>query len=389
MTAKHGIRAGAFCCPCCCPFPSWDSALMGGKTVNGGGLRAFLRQVQGGGPGGQSDHGVQCCVAVPMVSAPASPRIGVGTWAWGNQLLWGYDPGQDGTLRQCFHRAVALGLHFFDTADSYGTGRFNGRSETLLGQFCSELAPADQQALTLATKLAPFPWRLGRQGLRSAFAASRQRLQGHLDLVQLHWSTARYAPWQEGPLLDGLVDLQLAGEVAAVGVSNLGPARLRQVHRHFQERGVALRSLQVQLSLLAPQPVQPGGLADLCQELGVELIAYSPLALGLLTQPAGDPPLWPPGPRGLLYRRLWNDCQPLLAALNRIASDRGVSQAAVALNWCRAHGAMPIVGLRSSDQVDGAAAALTWELGTDERQQLDATSTSLAVAMPANPFQSR
>jgi len=185
------------------------------------------------------------------------------------------------------------------------------------------------------------------------------------------------------------VDRQLAGEVAAVGVSNLGPARLRQVHRHMQARGVALHSLQVQLSLLAPQPVQPGGLADLCQELGVQLIAYSPLALGLLTQPAGDPPPWPPGPRGLLYRRLWNGCQPLLAALGSIAGDRGVSQAAVALNWCRAHGAMPIVGLRRSDQVDGAAAALSWELGNDERKLLDATSASLAVAMPANPFQSR
>ncbi len=362
---------------------------MGAKTVGGGRALGLLRQGQGGAPNIRSDYCAHCSDAVPMVSAPLTPRIGVGTWAWGNQLLWGYDPAQDGALRQCFHRAVALGLHFFDTADSYGTGRFNGRSETLLGQFCSELAPADRQALTVATKLAPFPWRLGRQGFRSAFEASRQRLQGKLDLVQLHWSTGRYAPWQEGPLLDGLVDRQLAGEVAAVGVSNLGPARLRQVHRHFQERGVALRSLQVQLSLLAPQPAQPGGLADLCQELGVELIAYSPLALGLLTQPAGDPPAWPPGPRGLLYRRLWNGCQPMLAALGKIAADRGVSQAAVALNWCRAHGAMPIIGLRRSDQVDGAAAALTWELGADERSQLDATSATLAVAMPANPFQSR
>ncbi len=324
-----------------------------------------------------------------MVSAPPTPRIGVGTWAWGNQLLWGYDPAQDETLRQCFQRAVALGLHFFDTADSYGTGRFNGRSETLLGQFCSELVPADRAALTVATKLAPFPWRLGRQGFRAPFEASRQRLQGHLDLVQLHWSTARYAPWQEGPLLDGLVDRQLAGEVAAVGVSNLGPVRLRQVHRHLQERGVALRSLQLQMSLLAPQPIQPGGLADLCRELDVELIAYSPLALGLLTLPAGDPPPWPPGPRGFLYRRLWKDSQPLLLQLQRIASDRGVSRAAVALNWCRAHGAMPIVGLRRPDQADAAAAALTWNLHDDEMGVLDATSASLAVAMPANPFQSR
>jgi aryl-alcohol dehydrogenase-like predicted oxidoreductase len=50
---------------------------------------------------------------------------------------------------------------------------------------------------------------------------------------------------------------------------------------------------------------------------------------------------------------------------------------------------MPIVGLRRSDQVDGAAAALSWELGADERKLLDAISASLAVAMPANPFQSR
>jgi pyridoxine 4-dehydrogenase len=313
----------------------------------------------------------------------------VGTWAWGNQLLWGYDPARDETLRQCFRRAVALGLHFFDTADSYGTGRFKGRSEILLGQFCSELPPADRDALTVATKLAPFPWRLGRQGFRAPFAASRQRLQGHLDLVQLHWSTARYAPWQEGPLLDGLVDLQLAGEVAAVGVSNLGPVRLRQVHRHLQERGVALRSLQVQMSLLAPQPTQPGGLVDLCRELGIELIAYSPLALGVLTQPPGDPPPWPPGPRGLLYRRLWQGCQPLLLQLERMARERGVSQAAVALNWCRAHGAMPIVGLRRPDQAEAAAAALTWDLGDAELGVLDAASASWAVAMPANPFQSR
>jgi aryl-alcohol dehydrogenase-like predicted oxidoreductase len=64
------------------------------------------------------------------------PSIGVGTWAWGNQFLWGYGPDQDAQLAAAFQRAVDLGLHFFDTADSYGTGRFSGRSETLLGSWC-------------------------------------------------------------------------------------------------------------------------------------------------------------------------------------------------------------------------------------------------------------
>ena len=229
--------------------------------------------------------------------APA-PGIGVGTWARGNQLLWGYNPCQDGELEATFLAAVGLGLHFFDTADSYGTGRFNGRSEALLGQFCASLASADQQRLCFATKLAPFPWRLGRRGYDRAFAASKQRLGGKLDRVQLHWSTARYAPWQEGPLLEGLADLVASGEVAELGVSNVGPLRLRQLHQHLVQRGIALKSVQVQLSLLAPAALQAGGVAEVCRDLGIELIAYSPLALGLLAGITGN---CPQGPRGACF----------------------------------------------------------------------------------------
>ena len=174
-----------------------------------------------------------------MAHPPARPPgIGVGTWAWGNQFLWGYDPSQDPMLEATFAAAVAAGLCTFDTADSYGTGRFNGRSEALLGRFVAALPPARRESLCVATKLAPFPWRLGRQGYQRAFEASKHRLGGRVDLVQLHWSTARYAPWQEDPLLEGLADLVQQGEVAALGVSNMGPRRLRSVHRRLAERGV-------------------------------------------------------------------------------------------------------------------------------------------------------
>lgn len=91
----------------------------------------------------------------------------------------------------------------------------------------------------MATKLAPFPWRLGRRGYDRALQASRQRLGGRLDRVQLHWSTARYAPWQEWPLLEGLADRVIAGEVESLGVSNMGPRRLREVQRKLGERGCA------------------------------------------------------------------------------------------------------------------------------------------------------
>jgi len=326
-----------------------------------------------------------------MPTAASLPAIGVGTWAWGNSFLWGYQPDQDPALEAGFRRCLERGLQFFDTADSYGTGRFNGRSEQLLGRFTAALSQEQREALTVATKLAPFPWRLGRRGFEAALEASRLRLQGKLDRVQLHWSTARYAPWQEGPLLEGLADAVLAGRVAELGVSNMGPQRLQQVQALLQERGVPLRSLQVQASLLAPEPFRPGGLAELCAALGIDLIAYSPLALGLLSRSPGPLPLLPPGPRGLLFRRLWFRIQPLLETMQELGQRHDASQAAVALNWCRAHGAMPIPGIRNAEQADLAAEALAWSLDASERQRLDQLALSLGAEarMPANPFSSR
>jgi len=326
--------------------------------------------------------------SLPAESPQPLPSIGVGTWAWGNQFLWGYDPALDHQLAATFQRCLELDLCFFDTADSYGTGRWNGRSEQLLGQFAAALSPAQRSRCCIATKLAPFPWRLGRRGFDRAFRASRQRLQGKLDRVQLHWSTARYAPWQEPPLLLGLADLLRSGQVASMGLSNLGPLRLRQVVAQLAAQGVAVASLQVQLSLLAPEAVAPGGVAQVCRELGIPLIAYSPLALGLLARPPSQVSIAPQGPRGTLFRRLEAGLGPLLDTMASIAAGHGSDLAAVALNWCRAHGAMPIPGLRRPDQVETVAAARSWQLSLAERQQLDQLVLS-GPRMPINPFQSR
>lgn len=70
----------------------------------------------------------------PLTVSP----MGFGTWAWGNQLLWGYQESMDEELQRTFNLAVENGINLFDTADSYGTGKLNGQSEKLLGKFIRE-----------------------------------------------------------------------------------------------------------------------------------------------------------------------------------------------------------------------------------------------------------
>jgi pyridoxine 4-dehydrogenase len=162
------------------------------------------------------------------------PEMGCGTWAWGNQLLWGYDQSMDSDLQQVFNHCLSHGVTLFDSGDSYGTGRLNGRSETLLGQFAHDYQGHHSNQLCLATKLAAYPWRLTAGSVVKAGVASAQRLQRPIDLVQMHWSTANYLPWQEAPFLNGLMTLVEQGQARAVGLSNFGPKRLKVAHQRFQ-----------------------------------------------------------------------------------------------------------------------------------------------------------
>ncbi len=316
--------------------------------------------------------------------------IGFGTWAWGNQLLWGYlSEKDDDLLEETFNEAVTRGLNFIDTADSYGIGHLNGRSEQLLGKFLKKLTPSKCKNLIVATKLAPYPWRIGREGFKASFKASKARLQDKLDRVQLHWSTSRYAPWQEVDLMDGLADLYESGLISQIGISNMGPKRLRWFHNRLQRRGIPLKSLQIQFSLLSPEPNKYLQIQEVCKELHIELLAYSPLALGVLVVPPHETKI----PittllRSNLFRRLLPPSIELRKGLNKIALDRGVSQAQVALNWCRAHNATPIPGLRNPKQAKDAAEASKWMLNIKEKQVLDDLSKDCKTRMPNNPFQS-
>ncbi|MEM0979989.1 MAG: aldo/keto reductase [Cyanobacteria bacterium P01_H01_bin.58] len=317
------------------------------------------------------------------------PVMGCGTWAWGNRLLWNYTPDMDTELQAVFDHCVAQGITLFDTGDSYGTGRLNGRSESLLGQFAANYTDAHPANICIATKLAAYPWRLTRQSMIRACQASATRLQRPVDLVQLHWSTANYAPWQEGALLDGLADLYEQGMVKGVGLSNFGPQRLRQIYPRFRDRGVPVATLQVQYSLLSTYPVTTLDISAVCQELGIRLIAYSPLGLGILTGKYTDRASLPKGLRGWLFRQLLPGIQPILQTLTAIATERDKTMAQVALNWCICKGFIPIPGAKTLAQATSNAGALGWRLEGGEVTELDAAVTRSEKQMVQNIFQTR
>ncbi|MBD0262285.1 MAG: aldo/keto reductase [Tolypothrix sp. Co-bin9] len=315
------------------------------------------------------------------------PTMGCGTWAWGNRLLWGYDESMDQQLQAVFNLCVNNGVTLFDTGDSYGTGKLNGRSELLLGQFAKEYQGAGKEDICIATKLAAYPWRWTRQSMISAGKASAQRLQRNVDLVQMHWSTANYAPWQEKTLLDGLADLYEQKLVKGVGLSNYGPKRLKRVHERFAERGIAIATLQVQYSLLSTYPVTELGLKDVCDELGIKLIAYSPLALGLLTGKYSEKGDLPKGIRGFLFRQMLPGMRSLLACLREIAQSRNKTMSQAALNWCICKGTIPIPGAKSVEQAKENIGALSWELDSGEIAELDKAAASADKKMVQNIFQ--
>ncbi|XP_038906464.1 pyridoxal reductase, chloroplastic [Benincasa hispida] len=322
---------------------------------------------------------------VKMGPLSVSP-MGFGTWAWGNQLLWGYQESMDSELQQIFNLAVENGINLFDTADSYGTGRLNGQSEKLLGKFIRQSQVKND--VVIATKFAAYPWRLTPAQFVKACQGSLDRMQiEKIGIGQLHWSTANYAPLQEMALWDGLVAMYDKGLVQAVGVSNYGPKQLVKIYDYLKDRGVPLCSAQVQFSLLSIGDDQLE-IKKICDSLGIRLIAYSPLGLGMLTGKY-SPSKLPSGPRGLLFRQILPGLEPLLTTLGDIADKRHKTIPQVALNWCMSKGTTPIPGAKTLKQAQENLGALGWNLTQEELNQLDDGARESPRKMIQNIFQTR
>ncbi|CAM9803916.1 unnamed protein product [Discosporangium mesarthrocarpum] len=182
---------------------------------------------------------------VPLGGISISP-MGVGTWAWGNKLVWGYNKAMDAELQEAFNLCLTEGINWFDTADSYGTGKIVGQAEVLLGKFLREYPGSAnvREGVQIATKFAPYPYRIGCGSIIKACDETLERLKMEsLGVGQLHWAPP--LGWQEKAYWQGLADLRAVGRIREVGLSNYGPKKLEQAQRFLGDRGVPLASNQV------------------------------------------------------------------------------------------------------------------------------------------------
>ena len=297
--------------------------------------------------------------------------LGLGVWQWGDTMMWGYGKGYgEADLRPVFDATLDAGINFIDTAEMYG----RGRSETLLGQFVQQAGVRDR--LVIATKFAPLPWRLSPNRLIQALRNSLNRLGlSRVDLYQIHFP---FSPIPVEIWMEALAKAVEAGLTRAVGVSNYSPSQTMRAHAALARYGIPLASNQVEYSLLDRKP-ETSGLVKVCRDLGVTLIAYSPIAKGMLTGKY-TPDNVPPGMRGRMYNRQYlGKIQPLIGLLNEIGQAHGVANSAktpsqVSLNWLICKGAVPIPGAKNLGQAQENLGALGWRLTDEEVARLDEAS---------------
>jgi len=313
--------------------------------------------------------------------------IGIGTWSWGDHMVWGYGRSYGrADLEAAFRVSAEKGINFFDTAEAYGWGQ----SERLLGQFIRVF----KQPVVVATKFLPSPWRLRKASLLHALHSSLERLgMDRVDLYQFH---KHYPPVSFETWMGSLAEAVEKGQTRAVGISNCKKEQMLLAIDVLAERGVPLSSNQVEYSLLNREP-EYTSLLKVCLNHGVTLIAYSPLAMGLLT--GKYTPENPPVNRFSLRERLalrayslaLPDCaaakacrfgreqliqiQPLIDLMQEIGeTHNGKTPVQVALNWVICKGAVPIVGVKNAHQAQENAGALGWRLTKGEIAALDEVS---------------
>jgi aryl-alcohol dehydrogenase-like predicted oxidoreductase len=285
--------------------------------------------------------------------------VGLGTWQWGSREWgWGRLYGKQDVL-DAFQRAMELGINFIDTAEVYG----RGKSEEVVG----EAIRGHREDMVIATKVWPLNLSYGRV-LRAAERSLRRLGVDVIDLYQVHWPNPLF-PIQN--TMKAMKKLVKEGKIRSVGVSNFNLKRLKAAQDALAP--VELASNQVRYNLLDRQI--EAELLPYARTEKITIIAYSPLAQGLLTgkyrsDTRPDSFIQAVNP-GFSSRNLTRLVE-VNRTLSEIANAHGKTPSQVALNWLMSkENVVAIPGVKKLEYAINDAGATNWRLIDIEVERLE------------------
>ena len=303
-------------------------------------------------------------------------RLCLGTMTFGLQC-------DESTSHAIMDAAAEGGISFLDTADVYPLGgalEDRGRTEEIVGRWLRGKRDKFVLATKCGGKFGPAPWQQGtsRKRVLAAIDASLTRLgTDYVDLYQVHHFDAGTSVDETVEALHAVVQ---SGKARYVGVSNYHAYRVARALGRSEALGITrLVSVQPRYNLLFRQVERE--LLPLCEEEGLAVIPYNPLAGGLLSgkhKRAVPPPegsRFTLGTAGKTYvQRYWKEREfDTVDAFVKLAADNGLEPATLAVAWVLAHPAVtaPLVGASAPEQLKASIAAVVLKLDPKLKARLD------------------
>ncbi len=300
-------------------------------------------------------------------------RLCLGTMTYGSKK-WREWVLEEEESRPFIRRALEAGINFFDTADMYSVGA----SEEILGRALRDFGPG-RDKVVIATKVYnamgddPNQRGLSRKHIRHALEDSLRRLgTDYVDLYQIH----RFDPLTPvEETMEALDDLVRAGKVLHLGASSMFAWQFAKMNQSAGARGwTPFVTMQNHYNLLYREEERE--MFPLCADQSVGIIPWSPLARGMLARELKSATVRAKTDQyaqNIYGAELSEADRAVHAAVHRVAAERGVPAAQVALAWvCQRPGVVaPIVGASKLNHIDDALAALGLNLSAGEMKALE------------------
>ena len=290
-------------------------------------------------------------------------KIGIGAWAWGNEEIWGYN--RDFTFKdieEAYLKIIDMGPTLIDTANSYN----KGQSEKIIG-YLNEKYSFNYNPPLISTKIMPLPWYMSNLSFKRKVRQSLSRInKSSIDLYQIH---RPLPPFSLERWIIKFVRLKMGNYIKNVGVSNCSAEQMYRIQKFLKDYGIDLVSNQVPYNLVY-RKAETNEILNASKELNVTLLAFSPLARGLLTDKFTGNNL-PSSNKRYITKEHIKQLEPLFKTLRTIGKEYNKKPSQVALNWISSKGIIPIPGAKNVMQVEENINSVGWELKEKDYEKLN------------------